>query len=104
MYAVVRTGGKQYKVEPGTVFDVELLTAEVGEGIEFSEVLLVADGEQVTVGRPLVAGAAVKGTIVEHVKAAKRVIFKKVKRQDHRLKKGHRQKLTRVRIESIVAA
>ena len=49
MYAVVRTGGKQYKVEPGTVFDVELLTAEVGEGIEFSEVLLVADGEQVTI-------------------------------------------------------
>lgn len=104
MYAVLRTGGKQYRVEPGSVVDVELLGVEVGESVQFQEVLLVADGEQIKIGQPFVQGAAVTGEIVQQVKAAKRVIFKKVRRQDHRLKKGHRQKLTRVRVKEIVLA
>ncbi|MFN8389502.1 MAG: 50S ribosomal protein L21 [Bdellovibrionota bacterium] len=101
MYAVVRTGGKQYRVEPGSVIEVELLEGDRGAAVEFADVLLVGTGADVTVGRPLVKGAVVVGEIVEQKKAPKVIIYKKLKRHGHRLKKGHRQMLTRIRVQDI---
>ncbi len=103
MYAVVRTGGKQYRVSPGQVIDVERLPFEVGEQVELDEVLLVANGSGSAVGQPLVEGARVKATVTRQVKGRKVIIFKYRPSKRYRRKKGHRQLLTRLRIDEIVA-
>ncbi|HUW13914.1 MAG TPA: 50S ribosomal protein L21 [Anaerolineae bacterium] len=101
MYAIVKTGGKQYRVQPGQTIDVEKLPATVGDSITLDRVLLVADGEQVTVGKPMVEGAAVQATVMGQSKARKVVIFKYLPRHRYRRKKGHRQHYTRLKIDSI---
>jgi large subunit ribosomal protein L21 len=104
MYAIFRTGGRQYRVEVGTQLDVEKLPYEVGDTIELNEVLLVADGENATIGKPLVDGASVKATIVEQFRGRKVVIWKYRPKQRYRRLKGHRQYYTRLRIDEIVTA
>lgn len=101
MYAVIQTGGKQYKVSTGQLLDVELLPEAAGEQVELDQVLMVVDGEDVTVGTPLVDGATVKATVADQVKGDKVRIFKySGKRYRRRL--GHRQLYTRLRIDEIV--
>lgn len=103
MYALIETGGKQYKVQVGETVDVELLDANVGEAVELDRVLMVADGETVRVGRPMVDEAVVKATIVEHGRGRKVIVFKYRAKQRFRVKNGHRQGYTRLRIDEIVA-
>jgi large subunit ribosomal protein L21 len=103
MYAVVKTGGKQYRVSPGDSIDVEKLPYEVGEQVELDEVLLVANGSGAKIGRPLVEGAKVTATVTRQVKGRKVVIFKYRPSKRYRLRKGHRQHFTRLRIDEIVA-
>ncbi|MFN2290752.1 MAG: 50S ribosomal protein L21 [Anaerolineae bacterium] len=103
MYAVVRTGGKQYRVSPGDTIDVEKLPCEVGEEIELDEVLLVANGGEAKIGQPLVQGAKIKATVTRQAKGPKVIIFKYRPSKRYRRKKGHRQHYTRLRIDEIVA-
>ena len=103
MYAVVATGGKQYKVQEGQILRVEKLPGQVGEPITFDQVLLVADGEEVNIGTPVVDNASVSGHIVEQGKAKKIVVFKYKRRKRYRRKQGHRQQYTAVKIDSIQA-
>ncbi|HUT18178.1 MAG TPA: 50S ribosomal protein L21 [Anaerolineae bacterium] len=101
MYAVIQTGGKQYKVSTGQLLDVELLPEAAGEQVELDQVLMVVDGEDIAVGTPLVDGATVKATVADQVKGDKVRIFKySGKRYRRRL--GHRQPYTRLRIDEIV--
>jgi large subunit ribosomal protein L21 len=101
MYAVVSTGGKQYRVAQGDVLRVEKIDGDVGDSISFDRVLLVSDGEKVTVGQPVVEDAAVKGRIVEQGKAKKILVFKYKRRKRYRRMQGHRQRYTAVKIDSI---
>jgi large subunit ribosomal protein L21 len=101
MYAVVETGGKQYKVAPGDTLEVERLPAEAGATIELDRVLLVAGDEGVEVGRPLVAGARVVAEVVEQTKGDKIIVFRYKRKVRYRRKTGHRQRLTRLRIKEI---
>lgn len=101
MYAIIVTGGKQYKVQEGDVFNIEKLNVEAGETVEFNEVLAVSGDEGVTVGNPVVAGAVVKASVVENGKGKKITIFKYKRKKDYRKKQGHRQPYTRVLIEKI---
>jgi large subunit ribosomal protein L21 len=103
MYAVVKTGGKQYRVSPGDSLDVEKLPNEVGEQIELDEVLLVANGSGAKIGRPLVEGAKVKATVTRQVKGRKVIVFKYHPSKRYRRKRGHRQHYTRLRIDEIIA-
>lgn len=103
MYAVVETGGKQYRVTVGQTIEVEKLPFAVGERVELDKVLLVADGDEVKVGQPTVKGAKVLATVVEHGKGKKIIVFKYKPKERYRRKKGHRQAYTRLRIEKIVA-
>jgi large subunit ribosomal protein L21 len=100
MYAVVRTGGKQVRVQPGDLVDLDLLEGEPGQKIELAEVLLVG-GDTIAVGKPLVAGAKVVATIQGEETGPKLRIFKYKRRKRYRLSKGHRQHYTRVKIDSI---
>ena len=100
MYAVVKTGGKQVRVQPGDLVDLDLIEGEPGQRIELGEVLLIG-GDSVTVGTPLVPGARVVATIQGDTKGEKIRIFKFKKRKRYRLTKGHRQHYTRVKIDSI---
>jgi len=103
MYAVIKTGGKQYRVEPGDVVTLERLDGDAGDGVKFDEVLLVdADGEM-KIGTPSVNGAAVSGTIVEQGRARKVIVFKFRRRKNYKKKNGHRQYFTRVQIDQISA-
>ncbi len=104
MYAVIETGGKQYRVSEGDVVRVELLGSEVGSEVSISAVYLVADGDEVQVGRPTVAGASVKGTVVAEGRGPKVVAFKKKRRKGYRRKIGHRQNYTALRIDKIVVS
>ena len=104
MYAVVTTGGKQYRVEAGSELMVERLAADAGSSITFDRVLLVGDGETVTVGTPTVDGATVSGTVLGEVLGPKLVIFKFKQKVKYRRRTGHRQHLTRVRIDEISAS
>ena len=99
-YAVIRTGGKQYRVEPGSLIRVERLAGDVGSRVEFTEVLL-AGGDAVRVGTPLVEGLTVRGEIVGHERDRKVLIFKKKRRKNYRRRRGHRQSLTTVRVTEI---
>ncbi|MYB26900.1 MAG: 50S ribosomal protein L21 [Candidatus Dadabacteria bacterium] len=104
MHAVIKTGGKQYIVKPGDVIDIEKISGEPGEEVNFEEVLLVsADGEDVKVGSPVVENARVEGRIVKQKKGEKIVVFKFKRRKGYRKKAGHRQNLTSVEITSISA-
>lgn len=103
MYAVIRTGGKQYRVSPGDSIDVETLPHPVGEQIELDQVLLVADGRRSQVGQPLVAGAKVKATVTRQDKGRKVIVFKYRRNNRYRRRKGHRQDFTRLRIDEIAA-
>jgi len=103
MYAVIKTGGKQYRVSPGDSIEVEKLSYEVGEQVELDEVLLVANGSGTQIGRPLVEGAKVKATVTRQAKGRKVIIFKYRPSKRYRRRKGHRQHYTRLRIDEIVA-
>ena len=104
MFAVVRSGGKQYRVEPGMILDLELLNnAGAGDKIELSDVLMVSDGDKTSVGTPVVKGARVAVEVLGETKGPKVVSFKKLKRHGFMWKKGHRQKFTSVKVLKIVA-
>lgn len=103
MYAVIKTGGKQYRVKPGEQLKVELMTAEVGAAVSFDEVLMLGEGDTSTVGAPLVAGAKVKATVVSHGRGDKVRIFKMRRRKHFQKTQGHRQGYTEVRIDDIVS-
>jgi len=102
MYAVIETGGKQYRVEVGTELEIELLEAAPGEAVAFDRVLLVADGEAASIGRPVVANASVSGEILRRDRGEKVISFKYRPKARRRVKKGHRQELSVVRISDIV--
>ncbi|MGD9800749.1 MAG: 50S ribosomal protein L21 [Parvularculaceae bacterium] len=102
MYAVVKTGGKQYRVAKDDVLKIERLPGEEGDIITLDEVLMLGEGSAVTVGAPLIAGASVAAEIVEQARGPKIIIFKKRRRQNYRRKKGHRQLLTVVKITDIL--
>lgn len=101
MYAVLETGGKQYRVSPGDLLKVERLGAEPGSPVRFDRVLLVAEGDQVTIGTPIVAGASVAGEVVRQGRARKVIVFKFKRRKKYRRTQGHRQAETTVRITAI---
>ncbi len=103
MYAVIKTGGKQYRVQPGDLLIVEKLDGEPGANVAFGEVLLLGDGDAVTVGAPLVDGASVAATLIETRKGEKVKIFKKIRRQGYRRTRGHRQAETVLRVTGITA-
>jgi large subunit ribosomal protein L21 len=103
MYAVIKTGGKQYRVAQGDILEVEKLPGGVGDSVTFEEVLLVADGENVQVGQPVVEGASVAAKITGQHKAAKILVFRYRPKKRIRVRRGHRQQLTRVQIEAISA-
>jgi large subunit ribosomal protein L21 len=103
MYAVIATGGKQYRVEEGAVLRVEKLEAEPGSTIEFDQVLLLADGEKITVGKPLLKGSKVSATVESHGKGDKVSIVKFRRRKHYMRMKGHRQQYTQVRVTAISA-
>ena len=102
MYAVIKSGGKQYRVEAGAQLRVEALAAKVGEAVSFGEVLLVGSGDAVKVGAPFVSGAEVKATVVKHGRGDKVRIFKLRRRKHFQKTQGHRQNYTEVRIDDIV--
>lgn len=102
MYAVVETGGKQYKVAPGQTVDVEKLPAEAGQTVELDRVLLISEDDKVAVGSPTVPGAKVIATVVEQVKGEKVIVFKYKPKTRYRRKTGHRQEYTRLAIKEIV--
>jgi large subunit ribosomal protein L21 len=101
MYAVIKTGGKQYRVSPGDLLVVEKLAGEPGAEVSFDHVLMLGDGDVVTVGAPTVAGAAVTATLVETRKGEKVKVFKKIRRQGYRRTRGHRQTETVLRVTAI---
>ena len=101
MYAVITSGGKQYRIEPGTTLSVELLPGEAGGSVTFDRVLLIGDGDEVTVGTPTVAGASVSATVLGEELGPKLVIYKFKQKVKYRRRTGHRQHLTSVRIDAI---
>lgn len=102
MYAIVETGGKQYRVEPGAVVRVEKLPAERGGRVELKQVRLVHSNEGLQIGRPLVEGACVTGEVVSQTRTRSVMVFKKKRRKNYRRTKGHRQSYTQLRITDIV--
>jgi large subunit ribosomal protein L21 len=104
MYAVIKTGGKQYRVAPGESLKVESLTADVGAAISFEEVLLVANGDSIKVGAPRVAGAVVKAEVTAHGRGDKIRIIKHRRRKHYHKEQGHRQNFTAIKITEIVGA
>jgi large subunit ribosomal protein L21 len=102
MYAVIRTGGKQYRVAPDDVLDIEKIPGEAGDIVEFGEVLLVGGDGEPQLGVPLIAGATVAAEVVEQHRGEKIIIFKKKRRQNYRRKNGHRQSLTLIRVTEIL--
>mgnify|MGYP006295242047 CR=1 FL=1 len=103
MYAVVTSGGKQYKVREGDIVRVEKIPNSIGEPVTFERVLLFNDGENMRIGQPVVEGAEVKGHVIEQGKARKIIVFKYKRRKRYRRKQGHRQRFTAVKIDSINA-
>jgi len=101
MYAVIRTGGKQYRVTPGQTIRLETLAGDPGSTIHLNEVLLVENDGKFQTGAPLLANAKVEGTVLEHDRAKKIIVFKKKRKKQYRRTNGHRQNYTAVRIDSI---
>ncbi len=104
MYAVIATGGKQYGVSKGEVLTIEKLDGEKGSELSLEEVLLVSDGGKTQIGQPFVSGARVQLEVLGPVKGEKLIIFKKRRRHGSRVKKGHRQQFTKVRVTEIIAS
>ena len=104
MYAIIETGGKQYRVQEGDVITIEKLNVAAGDDIAFDKVLLLNDGENVQVGTPIIEAAKVFGTVVENGKGEKVIIFKYKSKKDYRKKQGHRQPYTMVEIKTISMA
>ena len=102
MYAVIKSGGKQYRVAPGQTIRLEKVAGEVGAKIELGNILLVENDGNVQVGSPLVANAKIEATVVEHDRAKKILIFKKKRKKQYRRTAGHRQDYTAVRIDNII--
>lgn len=102
MYAVIRSGGKQYRAEVGATIDVERLPQEVDESFEIDQVLLIGDGPNTVIGQPYVEGAKVKVTVVSQYRDKKIVVFKYRQRTNYRRKGGHRQYYTRLRVDDII--
>jgi len=100
-YAIVENGGKQYRAVEGSTIEVDLMEAEIGQEVSLSSVLLLVDGDQVSVGAPVVGGARVNATIVDHVKGPKVVVFRYRPKKRIRVKTGHRQQYTRLQVNSI---
>ncbi len=103
MYAVVNTGGKQYRVCEGDIFRFEKITGDIGSEVAFEKVMMYSDGENTQIGKPLLENISVTGHIVEQSKSKKILVFKYKKRKRYRRKKGHRQQFTAVKIDSINA-
>lgn len=103
MYAVIRTGGKQYRVAADDVLEIERIPGNAGDTVDFDQVLMVGGDKSPKIGAPLVKGAKVSAELVEHLRGKKIIIFKKKRRTTYRRKLGHRQELTRVRIKEITA-
>ena len=101
MYAIIQTGGKQYKVSPGDVVDVETLDADASDVVLLDQVLAIGEGDDVSIGTPNVAGASVSGELVEQGRGKKIIAFKMKRRKGYKRKKGHRQNFSRVRIVEI---
>jgi len=104
MFAVIKTGGKQYKVQEGEILQVEKLNIEKGKKFKFEEVLLIEDGDKTQIGTPFVKNAVVEALVVENFKDKKVIVFKKKRRKQYRKTRGHRQELTKIKIEGIVFA
>lgn len=104
MFAVIKTGGKQYRVTEGTVLRVEKLDGEKGNLVTLDHVVMLEKDGSVTLGQPVIAGACVKAEILDQIKDKKVIVFKKVRRHNYRRKRGHRQQLSVLRIKEIVAA
>ena len=104
MFAVIETGGKQYRVAEGETIHIEKLDGAVGDSVQFDQVLLVGSGDDVTVGKPTVGGASVSGEIVEHGKDKRLIVFKFKRRKDYRRRNGHRQHYTAVKINTVAAS
>ncbi len=103
MYAVIRTGGKQYKVQEEQILKVEKLDGTEGSQIEFDDVLMVSDGETITLGTPVVENASVKAHVLEQGRGKKQLVFKYKRRKGYRKMRGHRQCFTEIKIDSITA-
>ncbi len=103
MFAIVKTGGKQYKVSQGDLVQVEKLPAEAGKTVELSEVLMLCDGGKTTVGSPFVKGAKVKAEVVAQERTGKLIVFKKKRRQNYRRRNNHRQEYTVLKVTGITA-
>ena len=103
MYAVIKTGGKQYRVATDDILEIERLDGEAGATVEFSDVLLVGAGEDIRIGTPVVQGAKVVAEVVDQTRGPKLIAFKKRRRQNSRRKRGHRQDLTKIKITEISA-
>jgi len=101
MHAVIKTGGKQYRVAEGDVLKIETLAGEPGDAVNFDQVLAVGDGADIKIGTPVVDGAKVEGQILDQTRGEKIIVFKKKRRQNYRRKAGHRQNLTVVRVTGI---
>lgn len=101
MYAVIRSGGRQYRVAQGDLVDVERLPHEVNQQVQITDVLLIGNGETTVVGQPVVEGASVMVTVVEQYRGKKVIVFKYRQRTNFRRKRGHRQYYTRLRVDSI---
>jgi large subunit ribosomal protein L21 len=103
MHAVIKTGGKQYRVAEGDVLQIETISGEPGDAVSFDEVLAVGDGADMKVGTPVVEGAKVDAEVVDQTRGDKIIVFKKKRRQNYRRRTGHRQNLTVVRVTGITA-
>ncbi|MEL7302393.1 MAG: 50S ribosomal protein L21 [Pseudomonadota bacterium] len=104
MFAVIKTGGKQYRVSADDVIEIERLQGDAGGTLDFTEVLMVGEGDSVKVGTPLVSGAKVTAELVEQTRGPKLIAFKKRRRKSSKRKRGHRQDLTKIRITGIEGA
>jgi large subunit ribosomal protein L21 len=103
MYAVIKTGGKQYRIIPGETLKIEILDGDIGSAIVLDKVLMISDGETLSVGKPLLLGATVAATIISHGRGDKVRIFKMRRRKHYQKNQGHRQNYTEIRIDGISA-
>ena len=101
MYAIVNTGGKQYKIQEGDILRIEKIPGDIGSDVDFAQVLMVSDGENVTIGTPALENVGIKAHIVDQGKAKKILVFRYKRRKRYRRKQGHRQQYTAVKIDKI---
>ncbi len=104
MYAIIKTSGKQYKVEPGQEFEIDHIEGEAGKAVDFTDVLLISNENDTVFGAPTIAGAVVKAEIKEQFRGPKLIVFKMKRRKRSRCKNGHRQDMTRLTVKEIIGA